>query len=84
MNGIQTRMTQTMKDDQWVNAINERIKMEGKKNHIEVLKTEIDVLASRLEPHDTGHLHTTIYTLKHRIEELEKEDKSIEDDAELV
>tara|TARA_Y100001951_G_scaffold36291_1_gene28666 strand:+ start:1396 stop:1617 length:222 start_codon:yes stop_codon:yes gene_type:complete len=73
-----------MKDDQWVNAINERIKMEGKKNHIEVLKTEIDVLASRLEPHDTGHLHTTIYTLKHRIEELEKEDNSIEDDAELV
>ena len=73
-----------MKDDQWVNAINERIKMEGKKNHIEVLKTEIDVLASRLEPQDTGHLHTTIYTLKHRIEELEKEDNSIEDDAELV
>ena len=73
-----------MKDDQWVNAINERIKMEGKKNHIEVLKTEIDVLASRLEPHDTGHLHTTIYTLKHSIEELEKEDNSIEDDAELV
>jgi len=26
-----------------------------------------------LEPHDTGHLHTTIYTLKHRIEELEIE-----------
>ena len=73
-----------MNDDQWVDAINERIKVEGKKNHIEVLKTEIDVLASRLEPHDTGHLHTTIYTLKHRIEELEKEDNSIEDDAELV
>ena len=73
-----------MKDDQWVNAINERIKMEGKKNHIEVLKTEIDVLASRLEPHDTGYLHTTIDTLKDRIEELEKENNSIEDDGELV
>ena len=73
-----------MKDNQWVDIINERIRMEGKKNHIEVLKTEIDVLASRLEPHETGHLHTTIYTLKDRIEELEKEENSIEDDAELV
>ena len=61
-----------MKDDKWVDAIEERIKLEGEQNHIDVLKTEIEVLASRLEPHDTGHLHTTIYTLKHRIEELEK------------
>ena len=64
-----------MKDDKWVDAIEERIKLEGKQNHIDVLKTEIEVLASRLEPHDTGHLHTTIYTLKHRIEELEKNTK---------
>ena len=49
--------------------------MEGKTKHIEVLKTEMDVLASRLEPHDTGHLHTAIYVLKHRVEELEKEVK---------
>ena len=59
----------------WIDAINKRIKMEGKKKHIEVLKTEVDVLASRLEPHDTGHLHTAIYVLKHRVEELEKEVK---------
>ena len=59
-------------DDKWVDAIEERMKMDGKQNHVDVLKTEIEVLASRLEPYDTGHLHTTIYTLKHRIEELEK------------
>jgi len=59
----------------WIDAINKRIKMEGKKNHIEILKTEMEVLASRLEPHDTGHLHTAIYVLKHRVEELEKEVK---------
>ena len=59
-------------DDKWVDAIEERMKIDGKQNHIDVLKTEIEILASRLEPHDTGHLHTTIYTLKHRIEELEK------------
>ena len=62
-----------MNDDKWVDAIEERMKMEGKQNHIDVLKTEVELLASRLEPHDTGHLHTTIYTLKSRIEELEKE-----------
>ena len=49
--------------------------MEGKEKHIDVLKTEMDVLASRLEPHDTGHLHTAIYVLKHRVEELEKEEE---------
>ena len=49
--------------------------MEGKKKHIEILKTEMEVLASRLEPHDTGHLHTAIHVLKHRVEELEKEVK---------
>ena len=60
-------------DDKWVDAIKERIKTGGKQKHIDVLKTEIEVLASRLEPHDTGHLHTTIFTLKNRIEELQKE-----------
>ena len=63
------------KNDAWINAINKRIKMESKTKHIEVLKTEMDLLASRLEPHDTGHLHTAIYVLKHRVEELEKEVK---------
>ena len=60
-------------DDKWVDAIEERMKIDGKQNHIDVLKTEIEVLASILDPLDTGHLHTTIYTLKHRIEELQKE-----------
>jgi len=61
--------------DAWIDAINRKIKMEGKEKHIDVLKTEMDVLASRLEPHDTGHLHTAISVLKHRVEELEKEVK---------
>ena len=39
---------------------------------IAVLKDEIDLLKSRIEPHDTGHLYTTISTLEHRIKELEK------------
>ena len=36
-----------------------------------VLKDEILVAESRLQPHDTGHLHDYIGRLKDRIEELE-------------
>ena len=62
-----------MNNDNWDKTLRKRVNMEGKQNHIDVLKTEIELLASRIQEHDTGHLHTTIYTLKHRIEELEKE-----------
>tara|TARA_B100000287_G_C20548950_1_gene747674 strand:- start:618 stop:806 length:189 start_codon:yes stop_codon:yes gene_type:complete len=36
-----------------------------------VLKDEVEVFKSRIEPHDTGHLYTTISTLEHRVKELE-------------
>ena len=45
---------------------------------IKVLKEQVEVFTSQLEPHDTGHIHTTISTLKHRIGELEKESKQKE------
>ena len=35
-----------------------------------VLKDEIEIHKSRLQPHDTGHLHTTISVIKRRIEEI--------------
>tara|TARA_Y100000296_G_C5141252_1_gene241184 strand:+ start:648 stop:842 length:195 start_codon:yes stop_codon:yes gene_type:complete len=38
-----------------------------------VLKDEIELFKSRIEPHDTGYLYTTIGTLERRIEELENE-----------
>ena len=40
---------------------------------IAVLKDEIEVFKSRIEPHDTGHLYTTIRTLEHRIKEFEND-----------
>ena len=40
---------------------------------IKILKEQVKVFTSRLEPHDTGHLHTTISTLTHRITELQNE-----------
>ena len=38
---------------------------------IDILKEEVKVFRSRIEPHDTGHLHTTISVLEHRLSELE-------------
>ena len=35
-----------------------------------VLQDEIEILKSRLEPHDTGHLHTAISVIEDRIAEL--------------
>ena len=43
--------------------------------YISVLKAEIEHLKSKLEPHDTGHIHTTISTLQHRVKELESANK---------
>ena len=37
---------------------------------IAVLRDEIEIHKSRLQPHDTGHLHDTIAVIKRRIEEL--------------
>ena len=39
--------------------------------YIAVLKAEIAHLKSKLEPHEMGHIHTTISTLQHRVKELE-------------
>ena len=43
------------------------------KTYIAVLKAEIQHLKSKLEPTETGHLHTTINTLEHRVKELEQQ-----------
>ena len=40
---------------------------------IAVLEETIELFESRIEPHDTGFLYTTIRTLEHRIEELEND-----------
>tara|TARA_B100000886_G_C20032690_1_gene330536 strand:+ start:331 stop:504 length:174 start_codon:yes stop_codon:yes gene_type:complete len=35
-----------------------------------MLMEEIAILKSRLQPEDTGHIHTTISTLESRVEEI--------------
>ena len=42
-------------------------------NHVRALQEEITVLKGRIQPHDTGHIHTTISTLEGRVKELNKQ-----------
>lgn len=52
-------------------------------NHERHLEFEIKELESRLQPHDTGHIHTTIDVLKDRLKEIKielEEDKVYEPD----
>ena len=42
---------------------------------IKVLKEQVEVFKDRIEPTDTGHLHTTISVMGHRISELEQKRK---------
>jgi hypothetical protein len=37
--------------------------------HMQVLRREIDILRSRLQPEDTGHIHTAISVLEGRLNE---------------
>jgi len=52
-----------------------RIKMNRNKklNHMLALTEEINVLTQRIKPQATGHIHTTINTLRERVDELKEE-----------
>ena len=42
-------------------------------NRMTVLEDEIKILRSRIQPHDTGHIYTTISTLEERVKEINEE-----------
>ena len=44
-----------------------------KLDHMLALTEEVNILTQRIQPHDTGYIHTTISTLRERIDELKKE-----------
>ena len=52
-----------------------RIKMDRNKklNHMLALTEEINVLTQRIKPQATGYLHTTISTLRSRVDEPKEE-----------
>ena len=37
------------------------------------LMEEISILETKLQPHDTGHIHTAISVLKDRVQEVKKQ-----------
>ena len=53
-------------------------------NHVRMLNEEISVLKGRIQPHDTGHIHTTINTLEERVQEINKmiEDNKLDEPIE--
>ena len=44
-----------------------------KLEHMLALKREVEILKTMLQPHDTGHIHTTINMLQERIQGLYRE-----------
>jgi len=44
-----------------------------KLNHMLSLTEEITILTQRIKPQATGYLHTTISTLRNRVDELKEE-----------
>tara|TARA_A100001015_G_C14584607_1_gene554217 strand:- start:402 stop:611 length:210 start_codon:yes stop_codon:yes gene_type:complete len=46
---------------------------------IAVLKNEKEIIAGKIEAHETGHFYTTCNGLQFRIEELEKELEKLEE-----
>ena len=48
-------------------------KLLGLKSYKSFLLNEIDVLKSKLQPHDTGHIHTAIGVLEERCKEIDKQ-----------
>ena len=51
----------------------ERNTLESKMNYMNFLLHEIRILRERIQPHDTGHIHTTINTLEQRVNEIQRE-----------
>ena len=42
-------------------------------DRLHILLDEVNIIKSRIQPHDTGHIHTTINTLEQRVNEIQKE-----------
>lgn len=48
------------------------MEIRNQKEHLNALLAEIDVLRSRFEPTDTGHLRTAVSVLEERVQEILK------------
>lgn len=48
------------------------MEIKNQKEHLNALLAEIQVLRSRFEPTDTGHLRTAVSVLEERVQEIIK------------
>lgn len=48
------------------------MEIKSQKEHLNALLAEIQVLRSRFEPTDTGHLRTAVTVLEERVQEILK------------
>ena len=46
------------------------MEIKNQKEHLNALLAEIEVLKSRFEPTDTGHLRTAVNVLEERVQEI--------------
>ena len=71
-------------DRSWKDRLNNRVH-ENVKNHIKVLKTEIDIMGEKILEKDEktgnrrGPVHTALWVLKDRIDELEQIEDELND-----
>ena len=49
------------------------MKRADKMNHMFALMKETEVLRSRFQPHDTGHIRGAVRVLEERVQEIRKE-----------
>ena len=50
------------------------MKMFSTTDRMSILSQEVEFLKKQLQPHDTGHIHTTINVIEHRIEQLQQQE----------
>jgi hypothetical protein len=56
-----------------MSAIEVKTVFQNKLNHMLVLKDEVAEIEKLIQPHDCGHMHTTVNFLNHRIDVLRHE-----------
>jgi hypothetical protein len=71
-------------DRSWKDQLNNRVH-ENVKNHIKVLRTEMDIMGEKILEKDEktgnrrGSVHTALWVLKDRIDELEQIEDELND-----
>ncbi len=71
-------------DRSWKDQLNNRVH-ENVKNHIKVLRTEMDIMGEKIIEKDEktgnrrGSVHTALWVLKDRIDELEQIEDELND-----